>query len=220
MTSDTTPASRTIQKFSKGDYLFKQNDVSQDLYIIKKGNVRIFKIEGNLEIELDSAGSGSVIGEIASIDGGTRSASGVAVEETDALVISSTEFSAILSKIPEWFKKISLILVQRLREVDNKISCSIEGDRTNQVAAMIHLLSKSSYATPTEKAYEISMKFLEDELVDVLCIQPAEVVEILRKLEKRGIIKISHSKVSILSLESIDKLAESVFHTENELPST
>jgi signal-transduction protein with cAMP-binding, CBS, and nucleotidyltransferase domain len=97
-----------IVRFIKGQHLFKQNEPSRDLFIIKSGSVLIYKNEGNTRIELDTVGPGAVIGEIAPTeDGGIRSTSGVAIEETETILIPAADFQAILARVPEYFSKNS-----------------------------------------------------------------------------------------------------------------
>lgn len=205
MAENSENTSRNIRKFDKGEYLFHQNDTTQELFIVKKGSIRIFKIVNKTEIDLDTVGPGAVIGEIALIDRGVRSASGIAVEDSEVIAITATEFDGVFTKMPEWFKKIALILVQRLREVDSKINKSLDCDRTDHVAAIISLLFATNQCSITAEGYEISCKLLEDEIMDLFCMQPSEAMAILVELQKLGIIRVGHSKVTVLQKEIIEK---------------
>jgi CRP-like cAMP-binding protein len=114
MPESKTPHDR-IFRYRKGELLFRENDDTQDFFIIKSGSVRVFKKQGQKEITLDILGPGMVAGEIASIDNVKRTASGVAISDTEVIMISRDIFSRIIEKIPDWFRKIAQILVQRLR---------------------------------------------------------------------------------------------------------
>jgi CRP-like cAMP-binding protein len=210
---------RTVE-FDTGEFLFRQNDLTKDLYILKKGSVRIFKHEGGVEIELDVVGPGNVVGEIASIDGGPRTASGVALEKSEALSVPFDEFSQILSSIPDWFKKIALILVQRLREADSRISRSIEGERTNHIAAIISLLSFTKYCTSTSEGFVLDRKTVEYQIIDLLNISLAEIDTCLERLKKQNYLRLDRNRLILSCRESLDELAEKVFQTNTELPVT
>jgi len=205
-----------IVRFHRGSYLFRQNDSSQDLFIIQEGSVRIFKTEGNSEIDLDTVGKGMVVGEVASIDGGLRTASGYALEDTDAIVIPAAEFQKVLASVPDYLKKIALILVQRLRAVDTKINRSIEGDRTAHVAAIISLVSYTEHCIPCSGGYEINLKFLENEILDLLNIPLAEIAEILEKLQQKGIIFLEKTKCILNSKSQVDEMAQHLFAAVSE----
>jgi len=59
-----------------GETVFREGDVSDGLYVVLAGKVRIYKQndDGN-EVELATGAAGEYFGELALIDGGTRSAS-------------------------------------------------------------------------------------------------------------------------------------------------
>ena len=211
---------RRVVTFNSGEYLFRQDELTQDLFILKSGSVRIYKTEGGVEIDLDMVGAGNVVGEIASIDGGTRTASGVACEKCEALVIPANEFQLILTSIPEWFRKIALILVQRLREVDSRISRSIEGERTNHLAAILSLLSFTDLCNSTAEGFVLDRKTVEYQIVDLLTIPLGEITASLERLHRQGFIRLDRSSIILASREALDPLAEKVFQTTTELPVT
>jgi len=214
--SETAP--ERILTFKKGEFLFHQHDVTQDLFILRKGSIRIFKTEGGIEIDLDTVGPGDVVGEVASIDGGPRTASGVALEECEVLCIPSGDFRAILASIPEWFQKIALILVQRLREVDSRISRSIEGDRTNHIAAIISLLAYSDKCTVGPEGYEMDLKTVEHQIIDLLNIPLGEISASLEMMQRQRYCKVDKSKLMLSSRTALDELAERLFHSAAEVP--
>jgi CRP/FNR family transcriptional regulator, cyclic AMP receptor protein len=209
-----------VVTFNPGEYLFRQDELTQDLFILKSGSVRIYKTEGGVEIDLDMVGAGNVVGEIASIDGGTRTASGVACEKCEALVIPANEFQLILTSIPEWFRKIALILVQRLREVDSRISRSIEGERTNHIAAILSLLSFTELCNSTVEGFVLDRKTVEYQIVDLLTIPLDEITASLERLHRQGFIRLDRASIVLASREALDPLVEKVFQTTTELPVT
>jgi len=217
---EQNPLNQKVVTFRKGEYLFRQNEDTHDLFIIRKGRVRIFKTEGTIEVELDTVGPGIVVGEIASIDGGQRTASGVAVDDTETVCIPGDEFQSILAKIPDWFRKIAMILVQRLREVDSKINLTLDGDHIAHVAALISLISHSDIAVRSIDGIEIDLKYLENELIDLLGIQPAEIVESIEWLAKKHLLKVERNKVKMVNQIELNKIAEPIFCTGNPIPIT
>lgn len=184
--------------FKKGDLIFDQNDTNRDLFVIKSGSARVFKIEGGVEIDLETVQAGGVLGEVAAIDGGTRSAGVKAIQDTEAYVISEPEFAKIMASIPDWYQKIARILVQRLREADRNIDATIEADKTGQVAAITSLVCSTSYAVPIpEGGFSINTRFLEDELLALLPIQLSEIDEAFQKLAKKGLLAIKRTHIHV-----------------------
>jgi CRP/FNR family transcriptional regulator, cyclic AMP receptor protein len=218
--NDETFKNRTVIQRAKGEFFFRQNDLSQELFIMKKGNVRVYKTEGAVEIDLDEVGPGGIFGEIAAIDRGKRSASVIATEDAEAYVIPVEEFQKISRKIPDWFQKIATILVHRLREVDGKIDRNLNGVRTNHVAAAITLISSSEHCKIAEGRREISQRFLENELMDMLGMKLSDVTESLNILAKQRIIALDKGRILILNKEKLDELGQAVFTGAAESPLT
>jgi CRP/FNR family transcriptional regulator len=209
-----------VKALRKGEYLFRQNDDSRDFYIVKSGKVRVCKLEGGVEIELDIIGPGGIIGEIAAIDGGMRSASVVALENVEVFVITPEEFAGLTEKIPDWLQKIATILAHRLREADARIDRNLDSDKMHHVAAAVSLVTYSDLCKPCEGGFEISLKTLENEVVDLLNVKYSDVVSAFEKLGKQNLLAVDKGKAIIKDREKLDELARSVFRTPNVVPQT
>jgi len=203
---------KNVRLFKKGEYLFRQGDPTQVLFIVKTGSVRIFKIESNIEFELSTVGPGAVLGEITVIDRGLRSASGVAIEDTEVIAISAADFDVVFSKMPEWFRKIALILVQRLREVDLKIKKTADCGNEDKVCALLALLLAGDQCVKTDSGFELSSKYVEDEIMDLLMLQPTETIAVFDSLTRQNFIKQGYSKITILQRDAIEAKALKVLN--------
>jgi CRP-like cAMP-binding protein len=195
-----------LVQFKKGELLFRENDDSHEFFIIKKGSIRVFRSIDRKIITLDTLGPGMVAGEIAMIANVPRTASGIAIEDTEVLTITKQEFTAVFEKVPEWFRKIALILVQRLREVDEKISLSFNQDFSKQVAALLVMMSYSEKCKPVEDGFEIDKKFLEYEIMDLLAIPLSEVQNAIESLVKQNLLRIEKEKVVIVDRKGCEEL--------------
>ncbi len=218
--ADASLSSALKVRIEPGTFLFKEGDSSKDLYVVQFGKIRIYKTEAGVEIDLAEVGAGGVVGEVAAIDGGTRSASGVAVETSEVLVVPIEDFNRILNKIPDWFRKIATILVQRLREVNANIHRTMGGECAAQIAALMALMTSSPCASSGPEGFEIAQKNLENELVDVLQLQLSDVTQALAQLDKQGLVEIGKGKVVVKNREKLEELGKSVFKDTQSAPAT
>jgi CRP-like cAMP-binding protein len=215
--ADNTLASSLTIRINAGDFLFHEGDSSRDLYIVKFGKMRIFKTESGMEIDLAMAGPGMVVGEVAAIDNGNRSASCVAIETTELLVVPVDDFKRIMVTIPDWFRKIANILVQRLRDVDKKIHRAIGGDCIRQIAWLLaHICYSPLVSGDMESGMKISRKTLENELVDVLQVQLPDVSSALVKLQQMDLIAFTNDQVQIRDLPGLQALGASAVELSGE----
>ena len=66
-------------------------------------------------------GPGDVIGEVALLDHGPRTATVVAETDVDAVVASAAEFTEILVGVPSVARSLLVSLAQRLRAADDRL---------------------------------------------------------------------------------------------------
>ncbi len=107
--------------FRPGQYLFRENDPAQALFIISKGSVAIRKRHGSGEVDLARLNSNEVVGELAFFDRLPRSASAVAVTEVTAIEIQFSSLDTIWAQVPAYLKTIITAIVERLRKADDTI---------------------------------------------------------------------------------------------------
>lgn len=114
------------QTFKKGRDIVAQGDEGTSLVILLTGTARISMVASNgREIILDYAEPGSVIGEIALLDGGERTASVTALEDVTGLRLSRDSFESIVTRHKGMALRILRELARRLRQAD----ATIESDR-------------------------------------------------------------------------------------------
>ena len=112
----------TERSFSKGEYLVKQGDEGVGLFIITGGRVRVEKAGGGKETLLIAEhGPGDVVGEMSVIDGAPRSASVLALEDTETLALASWSFNSFMESHPELALEILPVVVKRFRETNERL---------------------------------------------------------------------------------------------------
>src|ERR1051326_926031 len=80
-----------VETFKPGTVIFAEADESKGFYILKSGDVEVYKNYGkpNQILLATIPGGGRVLGELSSIDGGPRSATAIAKSQVEAVKISS-----------------------------------------------------------------------------------------------------------------------------------
>ena len=107
--------------FREGETLVKQGDSGIGLYIIVSGKVKVVKetADGD-EMEVAVHGPGDFFGEMTVLDNAPRSASVVAVEDTECLLLTAWVFKARMKVWPEIALKVLPVVVKRFREINEK----------------------------------------------------------------------------------------------------
>ena len=84
-----------------GAKIVRQDDEGNDFFIIKSGQVRVFKEgEKGIQIDLNQLGPGDTFGEMALVTDRPRTATIEALEETHLLILTKEQFEQILHNYP------------------------------------------------------------------------------------------------------------------------
>lgn len=102
--------------YGKGDTVFYEGDPGTSLCVVQNGRIKLglTSTEGR-EIVIDLLGTGDVFGELALLDGEPRSATAVATEASDLLLLERDEFVQFLLERPTVAVALLGILSRRLR---------------------------------------------------------------------------------------------------------
>jgi CRP-like cAMP-binding protein len=115
------PTQPVEKQYRAGEYIFRESDEPNALYLIKKGSVAIRKRKADGEIEIARIHSNEVIGELSFFDRAPRSASAVALTEVEALEISFKALEKIFEAVPPYFRTIMASVAERLRRAGDII---------------------------------------------------------------------------------------------------
>lgn len=121
----TSAAKSGLKSYKAGEVIFNDGDSAESLFIIQKGQVRLYKPKGKGFIELAVLRAGEVIGEMAYFDedgsGRKRSCSASALTPVEVVEISFTAFAKTMQSLNPWFKTIINTLVTRLRRTNSRV---------------------------------------------------------------------------------------------------
>lgn len=119
--------------YEPGEWVFREGDTSDSLYIIESGSVDVIKEEGQAEkTALANLGPGEFFGEMSLIKRQSRTASIRAADSTVLLKLSKNNFQEMLSTNHRTSLKITYniarVLSDRLEKMNLKYDRIDEGD--------------------------------------------------------------------------------------------
>ncbi|MBI5287210.1 MAG: cyclic nucleotide-binding domain-containing protein [Deltaproteobacteria bacterium] len=121
LTDDELEAiSRIIQEkdYKMGETIFSENEAGQSLYIIKKGEVKACKVAPDGELlTLTLLKDGDVFGEMSFLDGRYRSATIVAIADTETFVIDKEDFEGLIDGHPWMVYKLMKNIVYTIHSL-------------------------------------------------------------------------------------------------------
>ena len=88
------------RRFKPGERIVNEGDAAVGLYLVKSGEVKVYKTVKNKLIELATLPEGSFFGELTLLKERKRSATVIAIEYTEVLCLFRPDFLDILDQHP------------------------------------------------------------------------------------------------------------------------
>lgn len=121
-----------ILKLKNGEYLFREGDLSREMYIIQKGTIEVFKkIEGSTVI-LGQIQRGNMVGEMSLLESLPRSASARAIDDTVLIVLDPGSFLLKIRRDPTFAFELMKLLSGRIRQTNEKLFALIADEHVSK----------------------------------------------------------------------------------------
>jgi signal transduction histidine kinase len=102
----------------EGDFLIREGDLADDLFVVVSGKFDVTKRSGTSEIPIATVGPGEIQGELAALERGKRLASVQAVSQAEVLRIPYLAMRDLLSGGPDAALSIIRTVIGRLRGME------------------------------------------------------------------------------------------------------
>jgi CRP/FNR family transcriptional regulator, cyclic AMP receptor protein len=105
-----------VVRFKAGEMIFSYGDPGDSLFVIREGTVEVFfKDDTGGRIVLETAKEGDFFGELSLLDNGPRTASVVALRDTEALRVDRGDLDHLLHLHPEAALELLTAMGRRMR---------------------------------------------------------------------------------------------------------
>jgi CRP/FNR family cyclic AMP-dependent transcriptional regulator len=107
---------KCINEYDVADVIFEEGSTGRELYVVLDGKIDIVKDSGGTRTPIVTLGKGEFFGEMAVIDGSSRSATAIAAApKTKVMRINHARFVYLVSQQPAFALMIMDALSKRLR---------------------------------------------------------------------------------------------------------
>ena len=106
-----------------GEVVIEQGNIGNRAFLIESGRVEIYMRDekGDRTVKIAEAGPGAIIGEMALLTGGKRSASIRTLEDAVLIVISAKDIEESIGQPNGLFQHVMKIMAERLRDTNAKL---------------------------------------------------------------------------------------------------
>ena len=124
--SETLSRLMETHQYGKGETLFSAGDAGDSVYIVRTGKVQVFieNYEGH-KIILRENTKGDVFGDISLLDGGPRTATAVAVEDSELLSLDRDQLLELVTQHPHAGLDLLTVMGRRLRATNELLRTQV-----------------------------------------------------------------------------------------------
>ncbi len=194
------------RRFPRGATLVSKGDPGSSMMAVLAGRLRIGNVsaEGK-EVTLNVIGPGEIVGEIALLDGKTRSADVVATEDTTVLVVERRDFLPFLYRHDTLVERLLVVLCDRLRRTSGALEEIALFDLPARLARMLIKLA-ADYGRPDGEGVRIAMKLSQRDLSNLVASTRESVNKQLKVWRDSGIIDLVDGHLVVLKQDSLRAL--------------
>jgi CRP-like cAMP-binding protein len=169
--------------------LFLAGDAGDGCYRIERGLLKVSMVStSGAERILSILGPGAIVGELAVLDGLPRSASVLALRESELLFISKTKFDEYARKNLELYQHLVTLLSSRLRETNDVIAAESFLPLRGRVALTLLELAEHFGENVGAGRIVIRQKFGQSDLAAMAGIARENVNRILADWKRRKLV--------------------------------
>jgi CRP/FNR family cyclic AMP-dependent transcriptional regulator len=194
----------TVIRVEQHRDIFSKGEPGDCLYGLLAGRVRIYSTspEGN-EITLNVMEAGDFFGEIAILDGRTRTASASAMEHSDLLRIHRDHFLPYLKANPDLILRMLSLLCDRLRWTSSAIEDAVFLSLPARVAKRLLYLA-DHHCRPEQR--DITVPISQNDLAKMVGASRETVNKQLALWRSAGILDTARSSILIRNSEALREL--------------
>lgn len=204
-TGPVTQKKSGIKTLAPGQLLFNEGDKAESMFIIQRGQLRLFRPKGKGFVEIAVLRTGEMIGEMAYFDPDSkrRSLSASAITSVDIIEISFNALDKTMASLNPWFKTLINTLAERLRKTNERVrelesnSVGFSSDyKFFQAADVVRILSIlfltfRSLGENKDGKWSINFNKVKTYAIDIFNINEAKMEEFVQLLAEERIIEVA-----------------------------
>ncbi|MCS7206263.1 MAG: cyclic nucleotide-binding domain-containing protein [Leptospiraceae bacterium] len=190
--------------FKKDQIIFCENEPGDELYIIKKGSVKISKLISGKETILALLKEGDIFGEMALLDNRPRSATAIAAEDCEMAAINRQNFDRLVIEQPIMAERLITLLSERIWTAYRQLSNLTITDPIGRLLDML-LIQVEKEKVPIKPKATYNFRISGNDLLKMVGMDPVKDQQYIVELIKKKYLELDQGLISCKNLEELDK---------------
>ncbi len=198
-----------VRRFRRGETIFHQGDPGDALFVLASGSVKVVlpSEEGAEPAIVAILGPGEFFGELAILDGASHSATIVAVEATETLVLHRDAFLGLIDTDPGLRRALLASLAAEIRRLTGHVEDLHFLDLPGRLASRIVRLATTSGTPAADGSVRIPWPYTQSELAGMIGGSRQSVNRLLADLTDQGVVRLERDQLVVVD---VDRLAGTI----------
>ena len=188
------------QVFRRGDFLYRQGEVTPQFYLILRGQVLIASTrEDGCEFTLELMGHRTLCGEAAAFDGKPSFTSAQTLEDTEVMAFPVATVWAALGEHPSLAVALLRITASKQRIIAVRAQY-LAGLKPEARIAELLLRLTEQHGTPASEGVSISLHLTHQQIASLTGTSRVTVTRVFKRLREQGVIVADGQRLRIPEL--------------------
>jgi CRP-like cAMP-binding protein len=191
-----------------GEIFYTPQDRSEKLFLLQKGQVRIYKTSDGREFTLAMVDEGTVFGEMALTAQQLQGAYAQAMKPCEISIMRREDLERLMLDKPHVGLKISHLLSERLRRYESRLEdLSLKGV-TARLASLLVLLIESEGVVSGEHRLKIPTHYTHEHLGTMIGTNREAVTRAFSHLQDEGVVELRRRLIYVVDIEALRQVAQ------------
>jgi CRP/FNR family cyclic AMP-dependent transcriptional regulator len=189
-----------------GEVFYTPRQPDGKLFILKKGRVRIYKMESSREFTLEVVDAGTVFGEVAFTPHALRDAYAEAMEPSILLAMERADVERLIQQKPQVGLRMISLLAERLHYYETRMEDVTLKEVPARLASLIlFLIEREGVQVPGE--ISIPTRYTHEHLGTMIGANREAVTRAFGRLQDEGALQIKRRLIYVDDVEALQRAA-------------
>ncbi|MDR2746171.1 MAG: Crp/Fnr family transcriptional regulator [Treponema sp.] len=196
-----------VRDYVKNSMIFSEGENGDELYIIKRGSVKIVKIVDNNEVLLAVLKIGDIFGEMALLESKPRAASAIAYEDCQVMVVNRSNFKRMIAEEPQMITRLTTLLAERIWSLYKQLANTLIANPLGRLYdALLIQLEKDRVSQKYGGSFYFD--FGPAELANMVGLSPEESKPVIKKILENRNFKVVNNRLYVAAASEIFRQSE------------
>ncbi len=211
--ADLAAFMRFARTYQAGEMIFSEYEPGDSFYLIQSGRVRISKIVGEIEKNLDILQPPEIFGEMAILEGAPRSATAVAVDTVKVLEFNRANFEILMMGNPQIALRLLRLFAKRIYDQKRRFMILKLEDPQAKIADVFLMLDETQGgavgASESSEGDRREFKVTVDDVAHWAGVATAEVQAILGHFSNQRRVELYQDRIVVKNINDFIRFVSS-----------